>query len=116
MIMKSSVLTEIVFDEKRPEPEALATLRGLKAEVLYPNANGKITLQGSLDSDGTTFVLNHWHLPPDFIRWRLPESVAEETTETKPGKLTLDDFTINLNAKAPQFFEQKYLQPLKRAQ
>ena len=48
MIMKSSVLTEIAFDEKRSEPEALATLRGLKPEVLYPNASGKITLQGSL--------------------------------------------------------------------
>lgn len=113
MIEESSVLKEITFDEKRSEPEALATLRGLNAEVLYPNASGKITLQGKLDSDGTTFVLRHWYLPLDFIRVRFAENASEDATELKPGKLTPDDFKINLREKAPHFSEQKYLQPLR---
>ena len=112
-IMMDSKLIEFVLDQKRSEPEALATFMALEAEVLYPNADGNITLQGSLDSDGKTFVLQHWYLKPDFVRLRFPETVGKETFESKPGKLTPDDFNINLKAKAPHFFEQKYLQPLK---
>ncbi|MES2594477.1 MAG: hypothetical protein V4662_04025 [Verrucomicrobiota bacterium] len=113
MIMMPSGLLEMVFDKKRSDPEALATLTWLKAEVLYPNAKGKITLQGCLDSDRKTFVLHHWYLPRNFVRVQFPENGLEKATKSKRGVLTDDDFRINLKTADPHFHGMKYLQARK---
>lgn len=101
---------EFSFDKVRSNPSALRLLIALKAEVLYPNANGKIKLQGWIDHEHRQFVLKHWYLPPGFSRVHFADGFKVESVESKSQYLTTDDFNLPLSAN--EFFAKAYAHPL----